>query len=380
MVDGSQALLLLGMLLFAYPFVIYPVLLRIFARRPSPAEIHAPLSDPPPIALVICALNEQNIIGQKLDNSLALDYPKDRLSIVIVSDGSTDRTAAIVRSYADRGVRLIERTERRGKVGNLNEVIPAQPEEIVVLSDANVIYDSTALKFLLAPFRDPEVGCVSGKVVLVQTTADLRAGEEDYYSVEWSMQDRASRLHSMVGADGAMYAIRRALFTVVPKDTLIEDFVVPVQVACAGKRVIFQPKAVGWETGPANLKEEFRRKVRIAAGAAQALLRGNGWPFGAPGRFWFLWTSHKFMRWLSPLFGLMVLATAAASFDHALSRVVLAGAAALVIAALIRAVTGWKHVTLDAPFYFLFGQTALLYGLIKGCLGKQSVMWAKANR
>jgi cellulose synthase/poly-beta-1,6-N-acetylglucosamine synthase-like glycosyltransferase len=356
------------------------VILRSIARRPSPAEIFETVQDPPQIALIVCALNEQNVIGQKIENCLELDYLKDRLRILVVSDGSTDATAEVVRRYADRGVELIDNPRRRGKVTNLNEVVPAQKEEIVVLSDANVMYDKRALRHLLAPFADPSVGCTSGKVILVETTEQLQAGEQDYYSVEWGLQHHASRLCSMPGVDGAMHAIRRRLFRVLPADTLIEDFVLAIAVARAGKRVIYQPKAVAWEAGPATLREEFRRKVRIAAGAAQALLRGNGWPMGAPAAFWFVWVSHKLLRWLSPLVAIAVVLLALASWGHPLSVVVLAGCGVLSLAAAIRFVTGLQHFALNAPFYFVFGQVALLTGLVKGCIGRQSVFWAKANR
>lgn len=379
-IDWPVALMCAAIVVFAYPFAIYPAVLKLLSRRPSPAEIFEVVDVPPAVAMVICALNEQNIIGQKVENCLELDYPKDRLRIVVVSDGSTDRTAEIVRRYTDRGVELIDRPVRRGKVSNLNEVVPAQKEDIVVLSDANVMYDKMALRHLLAPFADAAVGCTSGKVILVETTEALEGGERDYYSVEWSLQQHASRLASMPGVDGAMHAIRRELFRVLPTDTLIEDFVLAISVTRARKRVIFHPKAIAWETGPATLREEFRRKVRIAAGAAQSLVRGNGWPAGAPPAFWFVWVSHKLLRWLSPFAAIAVFVLAIISAYHPLSKLVLAGSAVLLLAAGARLISGVQHFALNAPFYFVFGQVALLYGLVKGSFGRQSVLWAKANR
>jgi cellulose synthase/poly-beta-1,6-N-acetylglucosamine synthase-like glycosyltransferase len=175
----------------------------------------------------------------------------------------------------------------------------------------------------------------------------------------------------MAGADGAMHAVRRHLFTRCPDDTLIEDFVMPMGVVRQGKRVVFEPKAIAWEDGPASLHEEFRRKVRIAAGAAQALIRGNGWPANAPLRFWFIWMSHKLLRWLSPVIGLLVLILALLSWNTLLGKAVLVGWVVLAVAALLR---------VNAAFYFLFGQAAILVGLIKGVTGTQSVLWAKQNR
>jgi cellulose synthase/poly-beta-1,6-N-acetylglucosamine synthase-like glycosyltransferase len=375
----SVIILLAAAGVFAYPFLIYPLLLPLIAPRRRPCD-DTPAADLPCAAMVVCALNEERVIGDKIENSLALEYPAGKLRFVFVSDGSTDQTAAIVRSYADRGVELIEREQRRGKVANLNDVVPRVEEEVVILSDANVMYDKRAVLHLVRCLGNPEIGCASGKVILLDTTEEFRAAEEDYYSVEWKLQDLGSRIYSMAGADGAMYAFRRALFRRAPDDTLIEDFVLPVAIVRQGRRVVFQPDAIGWEQGPGSLAEEFRRKVRIAAGAAQALTRGNGWPVGAPLRFWFVFVSHKLLRWVSPFAATVALAAAVTGSAHWMARTFLAGCAGLVLLAGIRAITGWRHVVVNTPFYFLFGQMALFVGFIKGLTGRQSVLWAKANR
>jgi cellulose synthase/poly-beta-1,6-N-acetylglucosamine synthase-like glycosyltransferase len=375
------AALLISGFFFLYPFVVYPVLLAALVRRKKQEAIPE-LSDGewPSVALVICALNEQRVIGRKVDNSLALDYPKDKLSIVVISDGSTDRTAEIVRQYRDRGVELIERNARRGKIANLDEVLPQRREEILLLSDANVFYDAGVVRQIVRRFADASVGCVSGKVILTDTTEELDVPTGQYYSLEWALQENGSRLYSMVGADGAMYALRRRLFRPCPKDTLIEDLVIPLEVVRQGKRVVFEPGAVGWEEGVTSVQEEFRRKVRIAAGAAQALLRGNGWPQNAPARFWFIWVSHKLLRWCSPLFGLAALLLACFSLSEPVSQFTLAAVLAVSALAMLRVVTGWTHAIVTTPYYFLFGQVAIAVGLFKGLLGQQTVLWAKADR
>lgn len=371
-------LLAISLFLFVYPFVVYPAVVGLLPRWPVRRRRQAPAE--PRVAMVICALNEQKIIRAKMENCLDLRWPGGRVRVVVVSDGSTDATAAIVREFAAQGVELVERVERRGKIANLNVVVPALEEDIVVLSDANVLYHPDALVHLLARLEDAEVGCVSGKVVLTGSAPQLDAPTEGYYSLEWLLQERASEIYSMPGADGAMYALRRELFRPCPPDTLIEDFVIPMAVVRQGKRVVFAPQAVGWEQGPASLAEEFRRKVRIAAGAAQALLRGNGWPGRAPLRFWAVFVSHKLLRWISPLTGMLALLLAAACFDRDLGRLVLAGFLVTAGLAFIRLLTGWGHLAVSAPFYFLFGQAALALGLVKGVFRRQSVLWAKADR
>jgi|SRR5579862_281003 len=373
--------LIAGILLFVYPFVIYPAVLFVLARlrtqRPEPVnpEIHQPT-----VALVVCALNEEKVIRQKVENSLALRYPKDLLSLVFVSDGSTDSTAEIIREYQPAGIELIEQRVRRGKIANLNETLAARTEDILVLSDANVIYHPDALLHLTASFRDPAVGCVSGKVILTDTATVLDGPTESYYSLEWYLQEKASEIYSMVGTDGAMYALRRELFRPCPNDTLIEDFVIAMEVIRLGRRVVFEPRALGWEQGPASLREEFRRKVRIAAGSAQGLCRGNAWPRRAPWRYWFIFASHKLLRWLSPVAGAVILVSAALTARQAPSQLVLIGFLAATILALLRWITGWNHPLFSAPFYFLFGQVAMAIGLLKGVAGQQTVLWAKADR
>jgi len=372
-------LLLILLILFAYPFLFYAPLLavlsRLFAYRPGERSDEAAS-----VALVICALNEERVIGQKIENSLALDYPREKLEIVVISDGSTDGTSQIAGRYRAAGVRLIDQPERRGKVKNLIEVVPALKQDIVVFSDANVLYDSRAIKNLVKRFNDASVGCVSGRVVLTDTTDPLNGGTSDYYSMEWALQAHASQFYSMVGADGAMYALRRELFLPPPPDTVIEDFVIPMAVIRQGRRVVFEPGALGWEQGSLSLKEEFRRKTRIAAGSVQSLLRGNGWPGYVSPRAWFIFLSHKFLRWISPILGAAALVVALRSFDQQMSRLVIGGFLLLSVAAGLRMILNQSHRAFDAPFYFLFGQIAAAIGLIKGLTGTQSVLWAKANR
>lgn len=373
--------LLVFALLFLYPFVGYPAVMWIWSKLrragPEPAEP----AEYPEIALIICALNEARVIGAKMENSLQLAYPAGRLHIVVVNDGSTDGTAEIVRGYTQQGVELIDRAVRRGKVTNLNEVIQSRTEPLIALSDANVMYDAQALRRLVRHFQRPDIGCVSGKVVLTGTTQALNEGESQYYSLEWFLQEEAGRMYSMVGADGAMHAFRRELFRPCPADTLIEDLVMPVQIVRQGFRCLMEPRALAWEEGPSSPEEEFRRKVRIAAGAAQAVLRGNGLPGEkAPLRFWFLFVSHKLLRWASPLMALGVVVSAAWTWANLWSQLVLLGSAVLALLALTRWRSGVDHRLLNIPYYFVFGQAAVLYGLWRGATGQQSVLWAKVNR
>jgi cellulose synthase/poly-beta-1,6-N-acetylglucosamine synthase-like glycosyltransferase len=366
------------LLLFAWPLLLFPALMKLW---PVPRSSAPPPTDDelPPLTLIVCALNEERVIRAKLENCLALDYPPDKLTVVVIDDGSTDGTAAAVRAYEPRGIRLVSQPARRGKAANLNEAAPAAATPIVAFSDANVMYRADALRRLMGAFRDPCVGGATGRVVLAGSAEEFRAAEEQYYSLEWTIHAASTHIWSMAGCDGAMYALRRELFRPVPEDTLIEDFVHALAVVRQGWRMVFVPEAAGWEQGPQSLSEEWRRKVRIAAGAAQCLLRGNGWPVGAPWRFWPVWISHKLLRWLAPFTGLAAILTTAAAPARPLSQFTLAAAAALLLAALGRA-AGGRHPVFNAPFYLLFGLAAGFTGMLKGAAGRQTVRWNKANR
>ena len=375
-------MLLVLLLLFLYPYAIYPAVLwcivRLRAKREDTPQ--AP-SEYPSVAMVICALNEERAIGAKLMNSLSLEYPRDKLRIVVVSDGSTDGTVDVVRQYTGARIELINQPVRRGKIANLNEVVPRRSEELIVLSDANVMYFPDALTKMVPHFKDPSVGCVSGKVMLVDSVSALDEPTESYYSLEWFLQAGASSIYSMAGADGAMYALRREVFRPCPTDTLIEDMVIPMGVIRQGKRVIHEPDAVAWERGPASLREEFRRKVRIAAGAAQGLVRGNTWPtISAPLRFWFVFISHKLLRWLSPLVGVGIIICALTRLEQSAAVITLVAMFGVSTLALLQLLSGWQSRLLSIPFYFLFGQIAVGWGLLRGIAGQQTVLWAKENR
>lgn len=375
-----DALLVLLLFLFAWPLALFPLSMRLWAKPFNPRAARVPDEKLPAVTLIICALNEERVIRAKLENCLALEYPEGKLSIMVINDGSSDATAAIVREYADRGIRLTDHAARRGKAANLNEAVREARTPLVAFSDANVIYDPAALRYLAESFEDDTVGGATGRVILVNTARTLSDAERSYYSLEWAVHAGSTRIHSVAGCDGAMYVLRREFFQPCPADTLIEDFVQALAVVRQGRRMVFVPEAVAHEEGPQTIGEEYRRKVRIAAGAAQALLRGNGWPLGAPPRFWPLWFSHKFLRWLAPLTALAALAVAAATPGRPLSWIVLGAAAVLALAAALRAVTGWRHPVLNGPFYLLFGLAAGLAGLLKGVTGRQAVLWSKANR
>jgi cellulose synthase/poly-beta-1,6-N-acetylglucosamine synthase-like glycosyltransferase len=372
----------LSAVLVAYVYAGYPLLLALVSRwRRSTTldETHRP-----EVSLVIAAHNEEKVLREKLENSLALGYPRERLQIVVVSDGSEDGTAALAREYADRGVILLDVWPRGGKTRALNLAVPQTTGEVLVLSDANTMYRPDAIARLVRHFADPAVGAVSGDVRLVDSAQAYAASEGLYYRYERWLQRLESRLGSIVGADGGMYALRRSLYAAVPASVVVDDFVISMEVARRGARVIYDPEAIALEQGTLSATEEFRRKVRIVAGGIQALLAGHGVP--SMRRPLLLWSylSHKVLRWLMPLPMLGAFVTSAASAGGG-------GFYAVALAAQVSfyavAVLHWARVpglvrarASAIPYYFCLVNGAALAGLCRAVARPQAATWSRATR
>jgi glycosyltransferase involved in cell wall biosynthesis len=244
-----------------YTYVVFPLLvLARAALRPRP---HHEADILPSVTVVIAAHNEEASIGQKLENVLGLDYPRDQLQVVVASDGSDDGTEEIVRGFEDRGVRLLG-LPRVGKAAALNAAVAAAKSDILVFSDANSMYAPDAIKMLVRPFADPEVGGVAGnqRYVAVADADAIASGEQRYWDFDRMLKDAESRGGNVISATGAIYAIRRELFADVPAD-VTDDFVTSTRVIAQGYRLVFAPGAVAYEPVAKSGGLEFDRKVRI---------------------------------------------------------------------------------------------------------------------
>jgi biofilm PGA synthesis N-glycosyltransferase PgaC len=270
-----------------YPMLVYG-LARLRPRIPRTAEIE------PTLSVVLAVRDERAHLAAKLENLLALDYPAGRREIIVVSDGSTDGTEELVASFADRGV-ILERTGRRvGKPAALNRGVARATGELVVFCDARQQIDARALRALARPFADPEVGAVSGELRLPSTK-----GPGMYWRYEAFIRAQESKVDSLVGATGALYAIRRRLFRPLPEDTLVDDMFTPLQIVLRGYRVLFEPDAVmhDVEVAPAS---EFKRKARTLAGNFQLLRHLPQLLDPRRNRLFIQFVSHKLMRLACP--------------------------------------------------------------------------------
>ncbi len=370
--------------LVAYLFVGYPLLVAsasLLRHRPLPLS-SGPDGDLPTVTLLVAAHDEEDVVAGKIENSLALDYPADRLRILLASDGSRDRTNTIARAYASRGVVLHAYAERRGKIATLAATMPTITSEIVVLTDANAFLRPGAVRALVRNFRNPRVGAVSGDVVLTGDRAALGAPEDLYYKYERWLQRAESELGSMVGVDGALYAVRRDLFEAPAGDTVLDDLAVPMAVIKKGYRVVYEPEAIAFEHGSRSAWEEFSRKTRIVAGAVQFLLRGRTQiPWRAPQAVFSL-LSHKVLRWLSPVLGaVLVMSCYALRGEGAAFAAIWWTAVVAMGVGLLGCVEALRRLLpIGVCYYFCMVHVAAATGMLRGLIGGQAVAWQRFPR
>lgn len=331
---------------FLYAYVGYPALLKLVDTVGEGYEV--PDEDPeewPLVSVSLPAYNEEAVIGDTLDNLLALDYPDDRLQIVVVSDASTDRTDEIVRSYEDRGVDLVRLEERAGKTAAENAAVPHLDGDIVINTDASTRIVPGSIRPMVRTFRDPTVGVASGRDRSVgPDDADPLRGESRYVSYEMAVRELETRLGTLVGASGCFYAARRELHKELVPEELSRDFIAALHAREEGYRAVSVPDAVALVPRATSLRAEYRRKVRTMARGLDSLWfkREMLDPF-RHGRFAWMLASHKLGRWMVPatlpgaLAGLAVLAVGG-------SGLALGGlAAAAVLAALTVVAVRWPE-------------------------------------
>jgi cellulose synthase/poly-beta-1,6-N-acetylglucosamine synthase-like glycosyltransferase len=366
----------------AYVYIGYPLLLKLahlaFGRAPS----HPPAVEPP-VTLVISAFNEEASIREKLENTLQLDYPADRLQVLVVSDASDDRTDDIVREFADRGVRLLRMAERGGKTVGLNAAIREARGEVVVFSDANAMYRRDALRRLSAPFADRTVGAVVGESTYHDSETASEASESLYWKYETAIKRLESETGSVVGGDGAIYAIRRGLYVPMRADAL-SDFVNPLQIVKSGHRCLYEPAAQSVEKAAEGFDREFRRKVRIVNRAWRAMLSMPELlnPF-RHGFFALKLISHKLLRWLAPVFLAVLLVTNLALLGkgpfYAASLVAQLAFYALALAGHLLRQRQHMPRLLSVPYYFTMVNIASARGILDAFKGETYTTWTTAR-
>ncbi len=347
----------------------------------------------PEVTLFVAAYNEKDYVDEKVKNGFELDYPREKVRQVWVTDGSDDGTPDILKKYKDQGVEVYHEDARGGKIGAMNRGVKFVKTPIVIFSDGNTTLGKESIRRIVDMFADPKVGCVSGEKRIYQKDKDAAAGTEGiYWKYESTLKKWDARLYSVVGAAGELFAVRRELFEEVEKDTLLDDFIVSLRIAKKGYTIQYDPEAYAIETASANVKEELKRKVRISAGGIQSIIRLKALlnPFKY-GLLSFQYISHRVLRWtLAPLGLLLILLanagiTAMEGFLNFESIYTwLFWAQILFYAA---ALIGWalenrqiKIKLLFIPYYFFIMNLSVYMGLKRYLKKQQSVNWERAKR
>jgi cellulose synthase/poly-beta-1,6-N-acetylglucosamine synthase-like glycosyltransferase len=368
-----------------YAYVGYPMLVwclaRLLGRSGQPAAVDP--AELPNLSLLIAAYNEEAVIRARLENALAMDYPRDKLEIVVASDGSSDNTAKIVDSFADQGVRLLDYRRRRGKMAVLNAAVPELKGEIILLSDANTDIDAAAPKKLVRWFQDPAIGVVCGRLILVGRETGKNV-DNLYWNYETCLKKCEGRLRGLLGANGAIYAMRKSLWDSIPAGTIVDDLVIPLRAKLqSGCEIIYDAEAQAREEISLNVRGEFRRRVRIGAGGYQSL--GLLWRLLDPRRGWIAFTffSHKILRWVGPFFLLAMLACNLWLFDRPFYRVLLLAQLGFYLLALLALVAPLPTRLLKPLLLsnmFIGMNAAFLVGFWRWLSGRQQGMWERTAR
>lgn len=378
-----------GIAIVLYSYFGYGILLYIMVKVKK-AIAKEPRFDPtfePPVALVVPCFNEAEYIEDKILNSLKLDYPKDKLQLIFISDGSNDDTHERVKKYPQ--VLALHEDARNGKAAAMNRAMQFVHAPIVVFCDANTDLNPEAIREMVKHYAEPTVGAVTGEKRIITKDKENAsgAGEGIYWKYESFLKQLDSDFYTIVGAAGELMSYRTELFKPLPKDTLLDDLMQSMLIATDGYRVIYEKNAYAAETASANVGEELKRKVRIAAGAFQSMTRlPKAFNLLSNFKVSFLFISHRVLRWtLAPLSLLLLLLV---NVPLALS---IGGLYTLLMVGQIvfygMALLGWylankqiKVKALFVPYYFFIMNLCMYLGLVRFLRGKQSANWERAKR
>lgn len=350
----------------------------------SKAICQYPVDELPEIAVLIAAYNEEDIIKEKISNTLSLNYPQEKLKIYVISDGSNDDTNDIVKSFSRVELMFVQR--RKGKTAAINRVMPFINEPVTVFTDANVMLNTDALLEIVKHYADEKIGGVSGEKRVAVTGASAAAAEGLYWKYESFLKNEDAKLNSLVGAAGELFSIRTTLFEDLPEDTLLDDFMISMNIIRKGFKIAYEPNAYASENPSLNIKEEYIRKVRISAGGLQSVLRLKDFINPANyGLLSFQYFFHRFSRWMiTPVLIPMAF----------IANVFIAGQsdfyAAILVAQILfhaAALMGYYFESknlriklLFIPYYFNFMHYCIVAGWIKYLSGNQQAAWQKSSR
>ena len=374
------------LLLIFYCYIGYPALICLLSKFfPKPVRKSVIF---PSVSIIIAAHNEEDVIEAKLANLLTLDYPPDQIEILIGSDYSTDRTNQIVQSCTDPRVRLVNFSQRRGKMMCVNDLVGQAKHEIIFFNDTRQILEKNALKNLVQNFADPAVGCASGELIFNKSEGGTAKGVNLYWEYEKFIRSHEASVHSMLGATGAIYAIRKSLYVPAPADVILDDMFTPFKAIEKGYRAIFDGTAHAYDKAAHSATEEYRRKARTLYGNYQifGLFPNLFIPFKSPIALQLF--SHKFLRVMVPFFMLVLLPLNFLLIDQNMYQFIFGLQILFYAAAFIGVLSRNQKYGIFkpiakicyVPYVFCLLNFAALIGFYRFINAKQKVTWQKARK
>jgi biofilm PGA synthesis N-glycosyltransferase PgaC len=375
-----------SLLLILYTYVLYPLLLVLISKckKDTPIIKKELSKELPLVTMVVAAYNEEKFIEEKINNFLLLDYPIEKIDLIIGSDNSSDNTNYIIEKYQKiyERVKLIKYKERNGKTNILNRTVPKATGEIIIFSDANTVYKKDSIKKLITGFNDERVGVVCGKLVLLDQNGEAGNYEGVYWKYENLIKRYENKIKCVLGANGGIYAMKKKLFVPVPSTVICDDFIFPIKATGSKYYIKYEESAIAYEEISPTVNDEFKRKVRISAGNfMNLLLLKEFWnPFKNMTNFFFF--SHKLLRWISPFLLIIMLITSGYFYEENLYFIFFLCQMALYVLSTTGYILQKFSIQLklfNIPKYFVIMNLALLLGFFKYIFKTQKVTWEKTR-
>ena len=375
---AAQVIFWLSAAALLYTYAGYPILLALVSWL-RPRKVRRGLFETS-VTVIITAYNEERALAEKLENTLALDYPRNLLEIIVASDCSTDRTDEIARAFSSRGVRLHRQPRRLGKTATQNTAVELARGEIILFSDATSLYQPDAVRAMMPSFADPSVGCVAGRLIYVDPSdSHVGRGARSYWSYETFLKRHESNACSLIGASGCLYAVRRSAYVPLYHEAC-SDFIIATKMVEQGLRAVYEPKAVCTEETNRHADRELKMRVRVIAQTFTDLWRHRAMLNPLRSGFYAVQLlSHKVMRYFAPFFLLAIFAASAMLapgnlfFQIVFAAQVICYVCAVLASALDR--VGIRSHLLAFPKYFVLANLASLIAMYKFIRGERYAHW-----
>lgn len=345
-------------------------------------------NDPPPVSFIVAAYNEQECIEEKIKNTIEQNYPAEKIEIIFITDGSTDKTTAIIERY--QNIKLLHKPERKGKSAALNRAVSFATNNILIFSDSNTILNPDAIKNIAKHYSLKDTGGVAGEKKVINLSSlgsGNQVNEGLYWKYESFLKKIDSDFYSVVGAAGELFSVRKDLYEAIPENVILDDFVLSLKVASKGYRIVYEPDAFAAENPSFSIKDEKKRKIRIGAGGFQAiLLLKSLFKFWKYPRLSYLYFSHRFLRWaVTPFCFLMLFISNLSLFisTGGVFTIIFIAQFTFYFLALIGAIfPGFRTWLKPAQicYYIVFMNYSVILGLFRFINGSQSAIWEKAKR